>query len=81
MGANNVLGGISNLMNNTISGAENAVAELQAEANANGGMLDPAQMIQLQMAVVNMTTVLQTSTSMVKDLGDLDKTIATNIGS
>jgi|GEM_PF-3109617 len=81
MGATTILGGVSSLLMNTISGAEATIAQLQAEANANGGMLDPVQMIGLQIATINLNTALQTTTSIVKNFGDLDKSIAQNIGS
>jgi hypothetical protein len=77
-GVNNMLYSLSGILNN----AQQSMAQTLNEFNSkNGGMLDPIQMTQLQMYTQNYLAFIQLVTSMVKQFGDLDKTVATNIGS
>lgn len=77
-GVNGILYGMTGLLNNAQQTMMENISTLSAQ---NGGMLDPAQMAQLQIYTQNYLAFIQTITSLIKQFGDLDKTIATNIGS
>jgi len=76
-GVNSLMYSLSGLLTNAQQATQQNLANLQSQ----GGMIDPVQMIQVQIQTQNYLTVVQTITSIVKQFGDLDKTIATNIGS
>ncbi len=76
-GINEVLNQIGGLLSNTQNQMENTLAAM----NTTGGMLDPIQMAQVQMITQSYLAAVQTFTSVIKQVGDLDKSIANNIGS
>ncbi len=75
-GVNSIFSNLSGILNN----AQQSMADTLNNFNSQG-MLDPLQMTQLQIYTQNYLAFIQLITSLVKQFGDLDKTVATNIGS
>lgn len=77
-------GGVNGLlssMTGLLSGAQQSLEQNLSTMNTqNGGQLDPVQMAQLQICTQNYLAFIQSITSLIKQFGDLDKTVATNIG-
>ena len=69
---------MSQLVNNSTNSIPDAMQQIQT--NSNNGMLDPMQMTQLQMLMQNYMAMIQMYSAIVKDIGDLDKTVTSNIG-
>ena len=73
---------IFNAMSQMVNNSSNAIPDAmqQIQSNSNNGMLDPMQMTQLQMLMQNYMAMIQMWSAVVKDIGDLDKTVTSNIG-
>lgn len=69
-------------MSQLVSNSTNAIPDAmqQIQSSSASGMLDPMQMTQLQMLMANYQAMIQMWSSIVKDIGDLDKTVTSNIG-
>ncbi len=75
------INGILNSMTELLAGAQQSLEQNLTTMNTkNGGQLDPAQMAQLQICTQNYLAFIQSITSLIKQFGDLDKTVATNMG-
>ena len=73
--------GLLNSMTGLLAGAQQSMEQNLSTMNTqNGGQLDPTQMAQLQICTQNYLAFIQSITSLIKQFGDLDKTVATNIG-
>jgi hypothetical protein len=75
---------IFNSLTQTIGTAEQAIPQqmqqIQSNASANNGMLDPMQMNQMQMLMQSYIALITMFSSIVKQVGDVEKQIASNIG-
>ena len=75
---------IVNSLTQTIGTAEQAIPQqmqqIQSNASANNGMLDPMQMNQMQMLMQSYIALITMFSSIVKQVGDVEKQIASNIG-
>lgn len=76
-----MFGNMSNLVNQSAYSLEQSIQALQNDAAANGGMLSPLQLANLQMYVQTYTSLVTSWSSIIKQVGDLDRSIASNIGS
>ena len=77
-------GGVNQMFNgfqSALANAQNYMENTLSSLNTAGGMIDPVQMNMLQMYTQNYLAFIQTMTSLTKQVGDLDKSIASNIGS
>jgi len=72
---------LSNMVNQSEVGMEQNLQQIGDSAAANNGVLSPIQLTQLQMILQSYTALVTTWSSIVKQIGDLDRSIATNIGS
>ena len=75
---------IFNSLTQTIGTAEQAIPQqmqqIQSNASANNGMLDPMQMNQMQMLMQSYIALITMFSSIVKQVGDVEKQVASNIG-
>lgn len=77
-------GGINQIFNQfggLLANAQNFMQNTLSSMNTAGGMIDPVQMNMLQIYTQNYLAFMQTITSLTKQVGDLDKSIANNVGS
>lgn len=75
---------IFNSLTQTIGTAEQSIPQqmqqIQSNASANNGMLDPMQMNQMQMLMQSYIALITMFSSIVKQVGDVEKQVASNIG-
>ena len=73
--------GIIDSMTGLLGGAQQTLQQNLSTMNTqDGGQLDPVQMAKLQICTQNYLAFIQSITSLIKQFGDLDKTVATNMG-
>jgi hypothetical protein len=74
---------IFNSLTQTIGTAENAIPQqmqqIQNNASSNNGMLDPMEMNQMQMLMQSYIALITMFSSIVKQVGDTEKQIASNM--
>lgn len=76
---------IDNALNSLTTGIDTANSSVQTSLNqltkeADGGMINPASLLKVQLQESIYTTFMTMANSIVKQYGDIDKSIAQNIG-
>lgn len=79
-GASNMMNSLPGVIDSYSSVLDQKMQELQSSSAENNGMLDPMSLINIQVYIQNMTTLLTLLSSVVKQFGDLNKTIVSNTG-
>lgn len=77
---NAVFGELTNLMQQSSDSMQKSISDMSSTMKSQGGTLDPMQTNNLQMLMQSYTAFVTTFSSITKQIGDLNKQIASNIG-
>ena len=77
---NQIFNQLSNLMDQTSDNMSRKMSDIVSEMKSQGGTLNPVQTNQLQVLMQTYMAVVTTFSSITKQVGDLNKSIAQNIG-
>ena len=75
----NVFNNVNSTMNTAATQMQGMMEQLNMNAQ-NGTLPNPAMLLEFQMEMQSYLTLINTCSSVVKQYGDVDKTIAQNIG-
>lgn len=79
-GINDIFDVLPSLIQQTTESMKQNIQDMKTTMSKNNGMLDPIQMNQLQMMTQVYGAIISTWSSLVKQVGDTEKSIANNIG-
>lgn len=80
-GINDVFSQLFILINGAQGSIQDGITNINNSQRNSQGVLDPIGMTQLQMLMQNYTSLVQMWSSIIKQFGDLDRSVAQNTGS